>query len=479
MSHPITTDDSLFFNYGDVKYTAWPTSFIDVLPEAEDDGPVAILPTQDVVNADWLKEFFDGSLDDVSRHEFAKGILLQPNGTAANFSSEAKALLKSWGNSWIKTLAVTVPPGPYFYKDNTLWQVLRLFDDHQGAFLVSLRPADDGAYALLNDGSHGWSCNSLAVLSRLTVKDCPEKPFAKWRIAVKDAFDVKGVKISMCNKAYLEVYPPATSTARSIIHILNGGASVLGKTKLNSFLSREEASESVDYQAAWNPRADGYQTTGASSSGSAAAVAAYEWIDVGIGTDTNGSIRRPAQCNGVFGLRPSQGVFPQDGMFTAFKTFDVPGIFARDLDKLASFATKWYGDRLPNESAEHLPPRILLPIDLLPEDETPQKSVVLDFLKDFETHMGINADRVSLSALWAENPPKEADGQTMHEYLEKVGRDTFLYANYHSTAAFRDQYLHLHGRQPFVSKFVRWRWSVGSKISKRRARGSNATYEGL
>lgn len=116
-------------------------------------------------------------------------------------------------------------------------------------------------------------------------------------------------------------------------------------------------------------------------------------------------------------------MFPQDGMFTVFKTFDVPGNFARDLDKLASFATKWYGDRLPKKSTKHLLSRIVLPIDLLPEDDTPQQRVFLDFLKDFETHMGITADRISVSALWAENPPKEADGQGMHEYLEKVGRD--------------------------------------------------------
>ncbi|KAI4092830.1 MAG: hypothetical protein L6R37_007510 [Teloschistes peruensis] len=364
MSRPLTPDDSIFFNYGDAKYTAWPTSFTDVLPEAKKDGPVAILPTKEVLDADWLKDFFDSSKDDVLRQEFAKGILLQPNVTAASFSSGAKALLNSWGNSWIQTLAVTVPPGPYFYKDNALWQVLRLFDDHQGAFLVSLRPAEDGAYTLLNDGSHGWSCCSIAVPSRLTVKDSPE-------------------------------------------------------------------------------------TTGGSGSGSATAVAAYEWVAIGIGTDTNGSIRRPAQCNGVFGLRPSQGVFPQDGMFTVFKTFDVPGNFARDLDKLASFATKWYGDRLPKKSTKHLLSRIVLPIDLLPEDDTPQQRVFLDFLKDFETHMGITADRISVSALWAENPPKEADGQGMHD-----------------AAAFRDKYLQLHGRQPFVSKFVQWRWNVGSKVSK-------------
>lgn len=158
----------------------------------------------------------------------------------------------------------------------------------------------------------------------------------------------------MCNKAYLDLYPPADATALSIIHVIEGGCSTLGKTKLSSFLSKEEATESIDFQAPWNPRTDDYQTTGGSSSGSAAAVTAYKRIDIGIGTDTNSSIRRPAQCNGVFGLRPSQGVFPQDGMFTVFKTFDVPGIFARDLNKLEVFASKWYGDRLLGGNLKYL-----------------------------------------------------------------------------------------------------------------------------
>lgn len=90
----------------------------------------------------------------------------------------------------------------------------------------------------------------------------------------------------MCNRAYLELYPEARTTALSLHNIIDNGAWILGKTKLSSLLSREEASESVDYQTAWNPRGDCYQNPGGSSSGSAAAVAAYDWVDIGIGTDS-------------------------------------------------------------------------------------------------------------------------------------------------------------------------------------------------
>ncbi|KAG8529751.1 uncharacterized protein KY384_005232 [Bacidia gigantensis] len=422
---------------------------IDLLSGPREDGPTVVLPTetQKTLHAYWLKEYFDGSKDDVLSQSFAQGVLLTSNGTEIEIAPEAKALLNSWGNHWIDTLqgGVAIPPGPYYFKNNALWKALRLYDDHQGAFVLATTKAtdEDGKYGVLN--SH-----ALAVPSRLSVRATAEKPFAEWRVAIKDNIDIRGLRTSMCNKAFLELYPPVAATASSVKSIIEGGAIILGKTKLSSFLSREEPSESIDFQAAWNPRADGYQTTGGSSSGSAAAVAAYDWTDIGIGTDTNGSIRRPAQCNGVFGLRPSQGIFPQDGMFTIFNHVDVPGIFARDIGKLAAFARMWYGEPFTERITESLPSR---------------KKVVLDFLEDFGAFLHIKAERIKLSELWGQSPPKEAKGQSLHEYLKDVGRDTFLYANYHSGTGFPYTYREKFGKNPFVTKLVQWRWEVGSKIS--------------
>lgn len=55
---------------------------------------------------------------------------------------------------------------------------------------------------------------------------------------------------------------------------------------MNSFGNWEEPTEYIDYQAPWNPRADKYQSPGGSSSGSAAAIASYDWLDIAIGTDS-------------------------------------------------------------------------------------------------------------------------------------------------------------------------------------------------
>jgi Asp-tRNA(Asn)/Glu-tRNA(Gln) amidotransferase A subunit family amidase len=115
---------------------------------------------------------------------------------------------------------------------------------------------------------------------------------------------------------------------------------VLGTTKLASFAATEEPIECVDYQAPWNPRADGYQSPAGSSSGSGVAIASYPWLDISIGSDSkldpvyllelnsyvtpaSGSGRRPGHWNGCFAMRPSHGVLPMEGYIPSLEC--VPG----------------------------------------------------------------------------------------------------------------------------------------------------------
>ncbi|KAF2801512.1 amidase signature enzyme [Mytilinidion resinicola] len=266
-------DNSVFFELRNNRYVAWPTAEIPSGFSDADGSLVTVTSCShsQTIDAAWLRKPISqwSEKDDVFTLDFLQNIVFVFKGaplqdTAFDVTTlDAKELLKSWGNQ--------------------------------------------RKYKLLNDGRHGWDCVSVAVPSRLCVHDPPRSPFEGARVALKDAFDVGGIWMSLCNKAYLELYPPAESTAPSLRNIIQGGASILGKSRLSSFLCREEPSESVDYQTAWNPRGDGYQGPGGSSSGSASAVGAYDWLDIGIGTDTNGSIRKPAQCSGCFGLRISQG----------------------------------------------------------------------------------------------------------------------------------------------------------------------------
>lgn len=120
----------------------------------------------------------------------------------------------------------------------------------------------------------------LPVPSRQAFDQSVWKLFQGWRIVPKDAIDLESINTSKCNRAYLGLYFPARFTAPALAGIISGGASILGKTKLSSILSREEPSEFVDFQNPWNPRGDGYQTPGGSSSGSGFATTAYceAWI---------------------------------------------------------------------------------------------------------------------------------------------------------------------------------------------------------
>ena len=113
---------------------------------------------------------------------------------------------------------------------------------------------------------------SVAVPSRMASEHPNKRPLEGCRIAVKDAFDTKGLRTSNCCRAYLRVYPPAERSAPPVQKLFDQGACILGKTKLSFFLSRKEPSESVDFPTACNPRGDGYPGPDGSSSGSTAAV---------------------------------------------------------------------------------------------------------------------------------------------------------------------------------------------------------------
>lgn len=178
---------------------------------------------------------------------------------------------------------------------------------------------------------------SIAVTSRLRDKTTTAVPLAGWRVAVKEIFQIEGIRTSLCNRAYYELYPPATKTAACIEVLRHLGASIVGTTKLASFAATEEPIECVDFQAPWNPRADGYQSPAGSSSGSGAAIASYPWLDIAIGSDSkssqatsqwhlssdgssaSGSGRRPAHWNGCYAMRPTHGILPVDGYIPSFR----------------------------------------------------------------------------------------------------------------------------------------------------------------
>ncbi len=106
---------------------------------------------------------------------------------------------------------------------------------------------------------------------------------------------------------------------------------MVGKLKTTELAEGVDPCEWIDTVCPFNPRGDGSQKPSSSSTGSAVAAAAYQWLDFTVGTDTGGSIRHPAGVNGVYGQRPSHGLISLDGVLGANDLFNTVGIFARDV----------------------------------------------------------------------------------------------------------------------------------------------------
>jgi Asp-tRNA(Asn)/Glu-tRNA(Gln) amidotransferase A subunit family amidase len=98
--------------------------------------------------------------------------------------------------------------------------------------------------------------------------------------------DIAGHKTTLCNRAWAELYPPAEQTAHCIQVLIDAGAIIVGKVKLQAMIMREEPQECIEFSAPFNPRADGYQVPSGSSHGSAAGVGSYDWLDFSIGSDS-------------------------------------------------------------------------------------------------------------------------------------------------------------------------------------------------
>ncbi|KAL6698439.1 amidase signature domain-containing protein [Trichoderma pleuroticola] len=202
-----------------------------------------------------------------------------------------------------------LPSGPYFVDSaGSAYRTYRLYDDFVGAFAESLLQKPDGSFETLTAKISSSATMSIGVLSRLYFTRTKEKPLAGIRIGVKDLFDLGGVKKSNGNRAWYHFYPEAEKTAPAIQNLIDAGAVIVGQQIPAQFAQGGTATADwIDYHAPFNPRGDGYNDAGGSSTGGGASIAAYDWLDLAVGTDTGGSIRGPAAEGGVFGNRPSWG----------------------------------------------------------------------------------------------------------------------------------------------------------------------------
>ncbi|MGC8480253.1 MAG: amidase family protein [Acidimicrobiales bacterium] len=151
------------------------------------------------------------------------------------------------------------------------------------------------------------------------------------RLGVKDIIDLAGEVNTAGSLILASRKRPATRTADVVQSALDRGASVAALTVLVE-LAYGAQGINPHYGTPPNPRTPDL-ICGGSSSGSAVGVAAGE-IDVGYGTDTGGSVRIPAACCGIFGLKTTHGRVSTNGVYPLSQSLDTVGPLARGLDDL-------------------------------------------------------------------------------------------------------------------------------------------------
>ena len=148
------------------------------------------------------------------------------------------------------------------------------------------------------------------------------------RLAVKDLIDVAGVPTTAGCRAVADTAEPAARDAACMAGARAADARIMGKTNLTE-LAMTPIGVNPWFGTPVNPLAPD-RVPGGSSSGSAAAVGAEE-ADVAYGTDTGGSVRIPAACCGLAGLKTTFGRIPVDGVWPLGKSLDTVGPLARNL----------------------------------------------------------------------------------------------------------------------------------------------------
>ncbi|WAL68855.1 amidase [Amycolatopsis cynarae] len=156
----------------------------------------------------------------------------------------------------------------------------------------------------------------------------PDGPLRGSRVAVKDLFAVAGHPLGAGNPTWLAGRKPEPESAPVVSALLAAGADLAGIARTDEF-AYSLAGANAHYGSPPNPAAPG-AVSGGSTSGPASAVSLRQ-AEIGLGTDTAGSIRVPASYQGLVGLRTTHGAVDRTGLLPLAPSFDTVGWLTRDV----------------------------------------------------------------------------------------------------------------------------------------------------
>ncbi len=184
--------------------------------------------------------------------------------------------------------------------------------------------ADIGAWAFL---AADLALAQAAEMDALRRNGRPIGPLHGVPLAIKDIFDTADMPTAWGSEVHADRQPGSNAAVTDKVR--EAGAVILGKTVMPELTLASSVRTRNPHNAD--------HTAGASSSGSAAGVAAGH-VPVAIGSQTNGSLIRPASYCGVFGFKPTRGIISRRGCLQTSQTLDQVGVYGRTLEDVAVLA---------------------------------------------------------------------------------------------------------------------------------------------
>ncbi|KAL4936545.1 amidase signature domain-containing protein [Aspergillus oleicola] len=387
-------------------------------------------------------------------------------GSPEELDHDKPALLSHNMTAIYTSTAIDLPPGPYFLHGPNIHQAWRMYPDYLDAFIFGVLPENVNRperFKPLSSVTDNSIWKEIAVPSRLYSRPSKDRPLAGARVSLKDIFHLAGTQTTMMSRAYTELYPADEKSASYVEKLIDQGAVIIGKTKMTQFASSDEPTDQwIDFHCPVNPRGDEYQSPSGSSSGAAAALAGYPWLDYSVAGDSAGSVRAPATCNGLFSIRFSTESTSMDGIIVNSPHFDVVGLFSRSLSDLHHI-TSHTMDLTDNSTT--FPSRIIYPLDFFPHSNPKHQAMVEEFIGVLEDFLGTKRVEISLAERWEKCPPPEANGKSLKQYLPKSAFWSMCHDYYHGFDDFRAKYKSTYNKDPYEGPVVNFRWGIGKAVT--------------
>ena len=238
------------------------------------------------------------------------------------------------------------------------------------------------------------------------------------RLVVKDVIDVRGAVTGGGNPDWAADHGPASESAPAVTALTETGASLAPKGQCAE-LAFSLSGDNAHYGMPRNPAAPD-RDPGGSTSGPAAAVAGGI-CELGLGTDTLGSIRVPASYCGVWGFRPTHGRIGVEGIMPLAQSFDTVGLLAGEPERLQRAAEVLLGEPTASGSP---PSRLLIAPPLFSAVEPDVTEAARSAASDLAERLGAEVAETAI----LDDAPSPEDGMAAFNVLQGVQ----VWGNYRS-----------------------------------------------